>query len=38
MTCYVFCCDEAIDKLGFCDTGKEQTVDGLIFTPMKYAK
>lgn len=25
-------------KLGFCDTGKEQTVDGLIFTPMKYAK
>ena len=25
-------------KLGFCDTGKEQTVDGLIFTPMKYAE
>ncbi len=25
-------------KLGFCDTGKEQTVDGLRFTPMMYKK
>lgn len=25
-------------KLGFCDTDKEQTVDGLRFTPMMYKK
>ena len=25
-------------KLGFCDTDTEQTVDGLIFTPMKYSE